>query len=292
MGQRAVVYLIFPTSNRNSSTFEFLLFKVVYLIFPTSNRNCVIQIERRRGVVYLIFPTSNRNIQSVSTLLKLLYILSFLHQTATRCFSSFHPFCCISYLSYIKPQLGNSTAVLLYVVYLIFPTSNRNFIMSKKISLKLYILSFLHQTATLIHNCILQGSCISYLSYIKPQLARDFFLSISGCISYLSYIKPQPIAASNNQANVVYLIFPTSNRNLKSRYSQSRIVVYLIFPTSNRNSSLLVLNMVKLYILSFLHQTATQLLKLAQSSCCISYLSYIKPQLSISSHFHISVVYL
>ena len=99
---------------------------------------------------------------------------------------------CISYLSYIKPQLLNILILILIVVYLIFPTSNRNTGTAKVSISELYILSFLHQTATDKDTTISQTCCISYLSYIKPQLLRKQVLNANGCISYLSYIKPQP----------------------------------------------------------------------------------------------------
>ena len=99
-------------------------------------------------------------------------------------------------------------------------------------------------------------SCISYLSYIKPQLIRKQVLTQYRCISYLSYIKPQPEIVRSFISCVVYLIFPTSNRN---SLLEKRITLVL-------------------YILSFLHQTATYANSSQEGSSCISYLSYIKPQ--------------
>ena len=77
----------------------------------------------------------------------------------------------------------------------------------------LYILSFLHQTATLFVSANAAARCISYLSYIKPQPTATIFAISLCCISYLSYIKPQHNYDVKQRTNVVYLIFPTSNRN-------------------------------------------------------------------------------
>ena len=59
--------------------------------------------------------------------------------------------------------------------------------------LKLYILSFLHQTTTPYLFGQLHFSCISYHFYIKPQ--RSVLLQENGCscISYHFYIKPQHV---------------------------------------------------------------------------------------------------
>ena len=135
-------------------------------------------------------------------------------------------------------------------------------------------------------------SCISYLSYIKPQLVLLYRFIRPRCISYLSYIKPQLFCNDKFIFHVVYLIFPTSNRNLLCFFSITDFVVYLIFPTSNRNLAWMYNCVVPLYILSFLHQTATKWLSLLRNVSCISYLSYIKPQLEIVLTYRLDVVYL
>src|SRR5574344_960878 len=98
------------------------------------------------------------------------------------------------------------------------------------------------------------------------------------CISYLSYIKPQPSLINLFGMSVVYHIFPTSNRNQQSSRLNLFCVVYHIFPTSNRNYKSLVGIYLVLYIISFLHQTATLNAWKDKPTSCISYLSYIKPQ--------------
>ena len=122
----------------------------------------------------------------------------------------------------------------------------------------LYIFVFLHQTAT---------ACQSPL---------DVF----GCISLFSYIKPQQFVLIIALKSVVYLCFPTSNRNVPCDEYLNGTVVYLCFPTSNRNTLELTYSLSALYIFVFLHQTATTESLICAMTCCISLFSYIKPQLT------------
>ena len=99
-------------------------------------------------VVYLLIPTSNHNQISPSALSLWLYIFWFLHQTTTRYLQGFGGFCCISFDSYIKPQLLLPRHHYGAVVYLLIPTSNHNWIYAKSFIIALYIFWFLHQTTT------------------------------------------------------------------------------------------------------------------------------------------------
>ena len=56
---------------------------VVYRSIPTSNRNRLAMRYLNREVVYRSIPTSNRNLLVSLILLVMLYIVLFLHQTAT-----------------------------------------------------------------------------------------------------------------------------------------------------------------------------------------------------------------
>ena len=59
---------------------------------------------------------------------------------------------------------------LIYVVvYLLIPTSNHNDPVKQDLAVTLYIFWFLHQTTTPNVDKIVNGSCISFDSYIKPQ---------------------------------------------------------------------------------------------------------------------------
>ena len=144
------------------------------------------------AVVYLLIPTSNHNLDPLQPFITLLYIFWFLHQTTT---SEWYPLggawlyifwflhqtttiisvkrvfnCCISFDSYIKPQLRFIFLIWFHVVYLLIPTSNHNHYSIDNNITKLYIFWFLHQTTTIIIRSTAAFGCISFDSYIKPQL--------------------------------------------------------------------------------------------------------------------------
>ena len=103
---------------------------------------------------------------------------------------------------------------------------------------------------------VLTSRCISSVSYIKPQPWYDNYLSQTRCISSVSYIKPQREHVRSAATTVVYRPFPTSNHN---RRAVRRVDLLL-------------------YIVRFLHQTTTFIEVFPPGSCCISSVSYIKPQ--------------
>ena len=98
--------------------------------------------------------------------------------------------------------------------------------------------------------------CISFDSYIKPQLILMISLEQVRCISFDSYIKPQRKLWLYGSFQVVYLLIPTSNHNPSSLPIAERL----------------------LYIFWFLHQTTTIFNLICSTMCCISFDSYIKPQ--------------
>ena len=200
-------------------------------------------------VVYLLIPTSNHNVNTNNVVFSLLYIFWFLHQTTTTEQFVWSALSCISFDSYIKPQLSDE------------------------------------QTAINI-------SCISFDSYIKPQLNQKIMLICNSCISFDSYIKPQPITNANANASVVYLLIPTSNHNLSLTQMQMQVVVYLLIPTSNHNLLQMLTQMPVLYIFWFLHQTTTKITYGFRLWCCISFDSYIKPQPAATAAESAQVVYL
>ena len=77
---------------------------------------------------------------------------------------------------------------------------------------------------------------------------------------------------------VVYLLYPTSNHNYPHSDTVHYSVVYLLYPTSNHNSWYSILAPCELYIFYILHQTTTMAAQGFGSICCISFISYIKPQ--------------
>ena len=191
-----------------------------------------------------------------------LYIVLFLHQTTTYSWFCFVGSCCISYYSYIKPQLPLLLTNFSRVVYRTIPTSNHNasldysdlqklyivlFLHQTTTTLtlllifrKLYIVLFLHQTTTRSPYAILLWCCISYYSYIKPQLWHCVSIVPWCCISYYSYIKPQLCLSIDIYHTVVYRTIPTSNHNYLQRRVNVILVVYRTIPTSNHNKRLLL----------------------------------------------------
>ena len=188
----AVVYLLNPTSNHNYRIPSYSAWRVVYLLNPTSNHNYFRVCEDTWGVVYLLNPTSNHNVRVTHACKFSLYIFWILHQTTTIREGYWEDIRCISFESYIKPQLEFVFLYLLEVVYLLNPTSNHNFVgynllhhsvvyllnptsnhnsftFSNSFSL-LYIFWILHQTTTAMKAVRINSRCISFESYIKPQL--------------------------------------------------------------------------------------------------------------------------
>ena len=122
-----------------------------------------------------------------------------------------------------------------WVVYRTIPTSNHNRLSLRLFISLLYIVLFLHQTTTGGYLCGTLSGCISYYSYIKPQLGALPERVKLRCISYYSYIKPQQEEEWVVFHPVVYRTIPTSNHNSRAEW-------VIIYP---------------LYIVLFLHQTTT-----------------------------------
>ena len=217
-----VVYLLIPTSNHNYLFSLFSALRVVYLLIPTSNHNLgVLQVDLSLLYIFwflhqtttptkydvickqlYIFWFLHQTTTSYTTnlLIILLYIFWFLHQTTTSFVCNASIMRCISFDSYIKPQPSLRYTMMMRVVYLLIPTSNHNSFPPQKYHLQLYIFWFLHQTTTWGWNHSRQRCCISFDSYIKPQLHTVLGRSL----------------------NVVYLLIPTSNHN-------SILFLFLIF---------------------------------------------------------------
>ena len=164
----------------------------------------------------------------------MLYIFWFLHQTTTGEILTTNRVCCISFDSYIKPQLIRRYGKRTQVVYLLIPTSNHNRYERNYWRFLLYIFWFLHQTTTWL----------------------DLYTIVFSCISFDSYIKPQRLRLCRRNRMVVYLLIPTSNHNQHGGEVLSGV----------------------LYIFWFLHQTTTFVPSSANWESCISFDSYIKPQ--------------
>ena len=245
-------------------------FLVVYLLIPTSNHNSHGFSPSTVPLYIFWFLHQTTTICCIIVYIFLLYIFWFLHQTTTAFLHSSIILGCISFDSYIKPQQCIHSLWKFGVVYLLIPTSNHNLSLRTLNISELYIFWFLHQTTT---------------RWYHDQ-------NRTGCISFDSYIKPQPILATVSPIVVVYLLIPTSNHNLPLGSVNLMAVVYLLIPTSNHNQFKPTSHPILLYIFWFLHQTTTSVLRIVFLMSCISFDSYIKPQLHLSVHDIDGVVYL
>ena len=213
------------------------------------------------------------------------------------------PRSCISFDSYIKPQPYLDATLLYKVVYLLIPTSNHNLILLRAVEPLLYIFWFLHQTTTTLSSSTARMRCISFDSYIKPQLSIEtmlfcircisfdsyikpqlmcafMFLCIC-CISFDSYIKPQPFSLAGCCSSVVYLLIPTSNHNWYS-FLLRPCQLYIFWFLHQTTTAVSLINLLwVLYIFWFLHQTTTVGWQWYVRYGCISFDSYIKPQLRL-----------
>ena len=190
-GGHLVVYLLNPTSNHNCSGNRGDAGMVVYLLNPTSNHNSETSTLGCCIVVYLLNPTSNHNERKNASCILRLYIFWILHQTTTIKEEEYLQMSCISFESYIKPQPRRLRSWVVGVVYLLNPTSNHDPILILILFIMLYIFWILHQTTTRRRAGRISTGCISFESYIKPQL-MCFFIQLT---------------------IVVYLLNPTSNHN-------------------------------------------------------------------------------
>ena len=123
---------------------------------------------------------------------QVLYIVLFLHQTTTG-----------------EDRINKKT--LLYIVLFLHQTTTC-YLFAWFFS-KLYIVLFLHQTTTFLMRSFIQQTL--YIVLFLHQTTTPLCpLSIwNSCISYYSYIKPQLLDLMMKQKSVVYRTIPTSNHN-------------------------------------------------------------------------------
>ena len=267
-------------------------FLVVYLLIPTSNHNSHGFSPSTVPLYIFWFLHQTTTICCIIVYIFLLYIFWFLHQTTTAFLHSSIILGCISFDSYIKPQQCIHSLWKFGVVYLLIPTSNHNLSLRTSNISELYIFWFLHQTTT----CSSAENCSGTLYifwFLHQTTTVDYVCSgTAGCISFDSYIKPQLEVFRTWNERVVYLLIPTSNHNLPLGSVNLMAVVYLLIPTSNHNQFKPTSHPILLYIFWFLHQTTTSVLRIVFLMSCISFDSYIKPQLHLSVHDIDGVVYL
>ena len=164
---------------------------VVYLSLPTSNHNWQMLMLSPLMLYIFRFLHQTTTWANDGHLLAKLYIFRFLHQTTTLDRLLRIILSCISFASYIKPQLNALLNKKNKVVYLSLPTSNHNTTSIAYAACGLYIFRFLHQTTTKARFWSVLPRCISFASYIKPQQVDVNWSESARCISFASYIKPQ-----------------------------------------------------------------------------------------------------
>ena len=81
-------------------------------------------------------------------------------------------------------------------------------------------------------NC---SGCISFDSYIKPQLHRLILLIFSVVYLLTPTSNHNSGQDKDGSTGVVYLLTPTSNHNAYDGIDNDQFVVYLLTPTSNHN---------------------------------------------------------
>ena len=209
-------------------------------------------------VVYLLNPTSNHNVFYYIINIVPLYIFWILHQTTTRPAQS--PRRAKLYIFWILHQtttrgLNDYYLKSLYIFWILHQTTTTK--MLKCTMNMLYIFWILHQTTTGFCCCSYVCSCISFESYIKPQLIPLSNMVRSRCISFESYIKPQLSEHNMTQADRCISFESYIKPQLVRHIGIVEAVVYLLNPTSNHNSHELCDWVIKLYIFWILHQTTT-----------------------------------
>ena len=212
------------------------------------------------------------------------------------------PLSCISFESYIKPQLGlekdrqrtvvyllnptsnhNCACCLLIseiVVYLLNPTSNHNALPYSSYLCMLYIFWLLHQTTTSTFGKYFLVSCISFDSYIKPQHVLRMLPRHYRCISFDSYIKPQLSSCMRFKA-VGCISFDSYIKPQLLGCKNYRVsVVYLLTPTSNHNIILdIAVSGTVVYLL-----TPTSNHNCWNTSICKAYVVYLLTPTSNHNH--------
>ena len=182
-------------------------------MIPTSNHNLWCNRNFSGSLYIFWFLHQTTTLQCYSVAACKLYIFWFLHQTTTTCQWNRPERCCISFDSYIKPQLILRPSMLDTVVYLLIPTSNHNQRLKLSGSMALYIFWFLHQTTTaflLLWKC---GKLYIFWFLHQTTTKSTFRRHTLRCISFDSYIKPQLLLVVCINPKVVYLLIPPSNHN-------------------------------------------------------------------------------
>ena len=131
-----------------------------------------------------------------------------------------------------------------------------------------------YKTILFLHQHLYFPSKLAQIYNIQTRLATKVVCLLIPTSNHNSLPRPP------RSVWVVYLLIPTSNHNQQEHAKQAEIVVYLLIPTSNHNL-VSTPNSEKLGCISFDSYIKPQLrlLSLPYNIRCISFDSYIKPQL-------------
>ena len=152
-----------------------------------------------------------------------------------------------------------------------------NYIIAKTY-IQLFLIRFLHQTTTYLHLIWKKLRCSLFDFYIKPQHVHDYNTRRACCSLFDFYIKPQPIVDLEQMVEVVPYSISTSNHNPEVFYFEGRDVVPYSISTSNHNSKMSTTHLLRLFLIRFLHQTTTKIVKKKLPEGCSLFDFYIKPQ--------------
>ena len=142
--------------------------------------------------------------------------------------------------------------ILSAVVSYLVSTSNHNGSCLRRYFRQLFLISYLHQTTTVVAFADTFGSCFLSRIYIKPQPLVG--VNRIPCCCFLSriYIKPQPYLCLSLRVLVVSYLVSTSNHNNELVGKFNALVVSYLVSTSNHNECWLWMetNLVVSYLVS------------------------------------------
>ena len=121
----------------------------------------------------------------------------------------------------------------------------------------MYIFWFLHQTTTVFHPIIKLNKLYIFWFLHQTTTRVVALMVMEGCISFDSYIKPQLVQVLLSVLQVVYLLIPTSNHNLAAALDGLEVLYIFWFLHQTTTSYHHTFSDVSLYIFWFLHQTTT-----------------------------------
>ena len=140
---------------------------------------------RKFHVVYHLVPTSNHNLNSLHTLLYMLFIILFLHQTTTWTDDDAQDLALFIILFLHQTTTITSFKLSISLLFIIlFLHQTTTIASSWLLSAGLFIILFLHQTTTMRKNGGFAQRCLSSCSYIKPQHIATNLLIISKILCF------------------------------------------------------------------------------------------------------------